>query len=458
MRASVRARALTRRAALLCSISIAAGCAGGTAPPLREQRASWQRAEATADGAAAQAEPFASASVLTRDALVRAVLERNPTIGAARHAWAAALERAPQAGALDDPMLGVSVGPRSFGDSELDPGVRVDVSQRFPFPGKRSLRSEVALAEAEAAGRDYEAVRLRLALLASRLFDEYALTRRAEALNARHLELLDQLKRTAAARYEAGEGSQQDPLEAELEQAEALHRGVLLETRMAVASDQLRALLHAPDAVLPPPADALALPEDPDGDAQAWEQAALDARPELAAAGARVRAGRAAVSLAQREFLPDVTLNGAYDRFWQEEELQPSVGVALEVPLQLGRRRAALSEARAELARAESEAAAGTDALRADVRSAARRLAESRHLLHLIEERQLPAARDRAAAVRTGFETGGSGFSELVEAERGVLGIELEREEARADVCRRRAELDRALGRVAGVEWGGEMR
>jgi outer membrane protein TolC len=87
------------------------------------------------------------------------------------------------------------------------------------------------------------------------------------------------------------------------------------------------------------------------------------------------------------------------------------------------------------------------------VRSGARRLAEARHLLHLIEDRQLPAARDRAAAVRTGFETGGSAFSDLIGAERGLLGIELEREEARADVCRRRAELDRALGRVAGVEW-----
>ena len=110
----------------------------------------------------------------------------------------------------------------------------------------------MALAEAEAAGRDYEGVRLRLALLASRLYDEYALARRSHALNAEHLTLLEQLQRIAAARYEAGEGSQQDPLEAELEQAEGLHRKVLLETRLAVASDQLRALLHAPDATLPP--------------------------------------------------------------------------------------------------------------------------------------------------------------------------------------------------------------
>jgi outer membrane protein TolC len=74
-------------------------------------------------------------------------------------------------------------------------------------------------------------------------------------------------------------------------------------------------------------------------------------------------------------------------------------------------------------------------------------------VLHLAESKQLPAARDQVAAARAGFVTGRGEFFSLIDAQRSLLRVELELEEARADVCRRRAELDRALGRVPGVDW-----
>ena len=74
---------------------------------------------------------------------------------------------------------------------------------------------------------------------------------------------------------------------------------------------------------------------------------ALGARPELAAAGARVAAEEARVDLAWREYFPDVTVTGSYNRLWQAKDLQPFVGVQLNIPLQLGSRRAAVEEAQA---------------------------------------------------------------------------------------------------------------
>ena len=123
-------------------------------------------------------DPFAGHAVLDRHALIAAVLARNPSIESARWAWRAALARHPQETSLDDPMLEYGVAPASLGSSRVDAGHRVALSQALPFPGKLALRGEIALAEAEASARDHDAVRLRLATLASLLFDEYYLVER----------------------------------------------------------------------------------------------------------------------------------------------------------------------------------------------------------------------------------------------------------------------------------------
>ena len=441
-------------AAAALAISLSSGCAASWSPSVREQRQAWQRAETRAESAAIHEDPFAGAAVLERAALVHAVLERNPSLHAARHAWRAALERAPQETAFDDPMLGLGVAPLSFGADDLDPGMRVDVSQRVPFPGKLALRGEVAIAEAEIASRDFEAARLRLASMASRLFDEYYLAARSLAINAEHVRLLADFQRVATARYETGESTQHDPLQAEVEYSHALHREVVLATRVRVVAEQIQTLLHrAPDAPLPPPPADLALPAEAPEDAEALVADALAARPDVAAADARVRAGESRVDLARREFLPDFTVSAAYDTIWQETDLQPFVGLSFDLPVQVGRRRAALAQAQAELAGAQSERDARVDEARFGVRSGMLREREARHVLHLIESQQLPAARDQVEAARSGFVTGRSEFFSLIDAQRTLLRVELELEEARADVCRRRAELDRARGRVAGADW-----
>ncbi len=185
---------------------------------------------------------------------------------------------------------------------------------------------------------------------------------------------------------------------------------------------------------------------------QLIEQALAD-RPELAAAGARVAAAEARVDLALREYFPDFTLVGSYNRLWQERDLQPFVGIQLNVPLQLGRRRAAVEEAEARLEQARSRHLAIRDEVRLGVQSGADRLAEAAHVIRLFRDRLLPAAEDQVAAARSGFETGRNSFLALIDAERNLRNVELGYEETLANLGRRRAELDRALGRIPGLTW-----
>ena len=137
-----------------------------------------------------------------------------------------------------------------------------------------------------------------------------------------------------------------------------------------------------------------------------------------------------------------------YDAFWQERDLQKSIGFSINVPLHLDRRRAALEQASAELARARSEQQRAEDQVRLSVVTAVERVREAHHLLSLSRERLLPAARDRVAAARAAYDTGQTSFLAVIDAERAVRDAELRTEEAIAQLSRRRAELDRAVGRL----------
>lgn len=436
-------RALALLAPLLWS------CAGPSLSSRHhEQQDAWRRA---APAQAASDDLFAGQAVLERRALVAAVLARNPSIDAARWAWRAALARYPQETALEDPMLEYSLAPASVGASGVDTGQRVTLSQALPFPGKLALRGEIALAEAEAAASDFTAVRLRLAALASLLFDQAYLVERKLAVNDAHRDLLAELREIALARYEAGEANQQDPLEAELVEAELLHRDVALRADREITREQLNVLLHrSPELPLPPPPALLELRAPAPEPREALEARALDERPELRAAEARLAAREAAVSLARREYLPDLQLMGGYDTFEEDSRMRPMVGLGLNLPLQRTRRAAALDEAEAELAQARSVRAGLGDQVRLSVGRALERLAEAHHSLEIFRDRMLPAARDRVASARAAFETGQSDFSTVIDAERRLRDAELGHEEAAVEVSRRHVELDRALGVLPG--------
>ncbi len=434
-----------KTAAIRGGLTLAVALAGCVSPGLSTHAHSLaQRLEASAPAAAraSASEPFEGQASLERAALIEAALERNPGLDAARSAWRAALARYPQVTALEDPMLDGALAPASFGSNAVDTGYRVGLSQALPFPGKRGLRGEMALAEAEASAQEFESERLALAAAASQLFDEYYLAARASEQNARHLALVEELSHVALARYEAGSASQQDALLAEADLAELMHHKIELETSQRRTAERINTLLHRlPELPLPPPPATLAAPVDAPLDAAALTQRALAERPELRAARARIDARERAVALARRAYFPDFTLSGGYDRFWQEHALQPVVGLALNVPLQLGRRDGALDEAHAELARARSQAQREEDAVRFDVARAIDRLREAHHLLELTSDRMLPVSRDRLVASRAAFEAGRGSFLELIDAERGVRSAELDYEVAVVTLWRRHAEL-----------------
>jgi len=398
---------------------------------------------------------FAMDAPLEREALVRAVLARNPNLEAARQAWRAALSELPQVRSLQDTMVSYSLAPLSINSSVVRFGQVARIEQRFPTPGKFRFAGEVALAEAEAKQSDYETVRLTLALMASSLFDEYYRVTRLLELNDEHRQLIEDIKASAMAQYEAGRVSQQDPLQAEVELAHILHQRVMLASEQEVIVAQINGLLHQrPEVRLPAPPQRMESRELNIPSTEGLQEEALGNRPELKSSQSQAMAASSAVDLAKRNYAPEIGLMGEYNSMWAEAQHRWMAGVVLNLPLQIRSRKGAVEEAQASAERAVAELSAKQDEMRVEVDQARHRVFEAQHVVQLYEERLIPAARAQIEAAESGYETGRNTFQALIDAERSLRTLEVEHEDALASLGQRAAELDRARGILPGVEEG----
>jgi cobalt-zinc-cadmium efflux system outer membrane protein len=460
----ILAAPLRRSARSSCAaawLSLLIGCAASGAPvgsaasvgPVEHSPPTPPAHAPTPEALAAAEAPLIGARVLDRAAFVRAVLQVNPTIEGARQGWRAALARVRQAGTLEDPMIDLGFAPLSVGSGEAPFGFEATVSQKLPWFGKRALEESASAAEADAVKSDYEAVRRELALSAVLLYQQYFIAARSLEINTAHVELMRAMRDAAAALFSSGRGSAQDALQAEAELAHMEHDAVILVARREVTLAQMNELLHrAPDLPLPPPPQELPPPAAPDAATSSLQQIAMQSRPDIIAVEQRAKAEQARSERAERESYPDLTVSTSYNSMWDMPEHRWMIGLGFDLPLQRGRRAGAADEARALRAQFEQEAARLRDAARTQVFVVLKELEESRHVLLLFETRLLPIARQRIAAARAGFITSQNPFLAVIDAERSLRGLELEYQKARAEHVARRAELDRALGRIPGLD------
>ena len=427
-----------------------AGCAGSLerTHDYDTMLGAMRRDDAARPDADAALAAVTSATTLDRTALVRAVLARNPSIGAMRAAWHAAAADVRAAGTLDDPMVTYEVAPLSIAGS-VPFGQRVQVTQKLPWPGKRAVAGDIAAADAEMAHEDLRGMTVELAEMTSGLFDDYALVIQELAVNDHHRMTTEQMKKAVEAQLAAGRGSTQDALAAEVELGRMAQERVVLETERETIVARLDGLLHrAPDAQLPPPAPIAPVVAEPPPLSQLLARAAE--RPDARAATERIAGATARVQGAERAFYPDFEVMGSYDSMWGMPEHRWMVGVGIEVPLQRGKRDADLDAARARVTQASDQLDRLRDDVKVDVFSARRAVVESNAIVTSYDQQLVPATRAQVEAALQGFVIGRNDFTAVITAERTAREIELASYRARTELSKRLAALDKATGRLPG--------
>ena len=388
-------------------------------------------------------DPFNGLAELSVEQLVAEVQARNPSLQAASAAWRAATERYPQVVSLDDPMFVSMIGPKGVG-MDNGGGWMVQASQKIPWAGKRALRGSAASADADAMKGDIGDVRLRLSEAARTAFYDYYLACRETDVNTSTHRLVTQFREIAWNKYQVNQTTQQDVLQADVELATLESRRTELTRDQQVAIARINTLLHrAANYPLPPPPAKVPLPNSLPA-AEILQQTA-ESRPDLFAMQARIRGEQANVALACKEYYPDLNLVAKYDGF-MPEEMRPQVGMELNVPLQRGRRSAAVREASERLHQRCAEYQDRLDQVRFEVQSALDRATQSQRAIRLYEEKILPATQRSVESAQSTYTSGKLDFLRLIDAERQVYTQREMYYQAIAEYHRRLAELERAVG------------
>jgi outer membrane protein, heavy metal efflux system len=263
--------------------------------------------------------------VVTLDEVVRTALARNPGVQSAAHTVAAQRAKVKQASALPDPNFGVgwmgNIQPFSVQTGDPSSYRSVSAMQMLPFPGKRSLRGQIASKEADATQWDAEAVRRRVTADVKAAYYDYWYYDKAIRTTQQNRDLLTKLSQIAEARYRVGKGMQADVLRSQVEVSMLLQKLTTLEQQRATAQARLNALMaRDPETPLPPAAD---IPKASPLNYSLEElyKLARQNDTEYQRMQKMVERSQLAASLARKDYLPDLSVGYMY----QQRPLMPDM-------------------------------------------------------------------------------------------------------------------------------------
>jgi outer membrane protein TolC len=445
----------------------AAGPPSPTRSPVALRALATALALAPTVGAAQGAVTWTSPPDPALAALVEESLAARPELRQAEASLRAERERAPQAGALPDPVLQLGIQNDGFDGLQIGKMEtsywQVMLSQGLPWPGKRGLRTDVARLGADQAGAGLARVRLTTEADVRRAYLDLLLARDRLALLRRLEGLWQTSAGLARVRYESGEGAQSDVLRAQLELNRLRQRGFALAAQEAAAVQSLNRLRGRPvDEPVATSASVrdLGWPEPPSGDAALAD--ALARSPELSQA--RLGAARAekSAALARRERYPDLGVQvgvmprGQLDPMW-------TAAVSIGLPVWSSRkqgRAVAESEARAEAGARGQEAVEQLLRLRvAERRTAFLALLDT---VRLYREGLLVQSRATAESTLAQYRVGKVTFASVLEANAGYIADEESflatvADAQRLAIAADEVSLDPAGGPVAAAGAGGAM-
>jgi outer membrane protein TolC len=402
-------------------------------------------AHATAVAAQAPGIVRRDSLILTRGAAIAAALANNPQLDIAREQTAQAKARRVQAIAVPDPQLTASLDNQpGFFTAGTAQQKNVALGIAVPFPDKFRLRNTIGTADVRSAEFGYTSVRQQLAAQTSRSYDTLLVANRHREIFQTNRALAADFLAKTQARFQGGTAAKLDVLKAQVAVAQADNDLIGAERDVVTAMDAVDRLIGQPLGTPIAAQDSLELPP-PLPDVGLAEQAALDARPELASLAAQQVGAHATTTLAREFWLPDLTLGVQRDYAPDGGGALFSAGVALPFPIfywQHSKGEIAESQHR------ERELTATYRDLRAqisqDVRASFAAADAALRQALFIRDALLPSARETYRVASVSYGLGGSSALDVLDARRNLLDAETQYADALAAANSARADLERA--------------
>ncbi len=345
-------------------------------------------------------------------------LVHNPEIQAMEQRWRAAQARPSQEGSLPDPMVNTAYHNESFdrftqGSTGFMSFLRFGAEQEIPFPGKLSLKESVAAREADREGALYRATVLNVVTRLRVAYDDYFLADKSIEVVRDNLELLKKLAEAAEARYQVGEGLQQDVARAQVEVSILMGRLTSLQQARQSAAAMVNAVLNRPPAApLGPPRPVEKLPLGYTLDQ--LESLAKEQSPTLKATDFGVARAEANLDLAKRQYYPDFVVRADY---FNKASLTPEweVGAGIRVPLYFWRKQAfGVREAAAGVSEARASRQTTSQDILAKLKDLYAQATSADQLVELYGSAVVPQAEVSLSSASAGYQVGKVDFLTLL--------------------------------------------
>ena len=394
-------------------------------------------------------------STLVLDSLVQTVLTQNPDLKSSFQGWEASKTRISQQEALPDPTLGLNImnlPVNSFAlDQEPMTGKQVSLMQPFPFPGKLSLKGDIAKSESEIALHRYRELKNQLIKNTSQAYYDLYYIDQALATVANNQELLKEFVEIAETRYGVGKGTQPDVLRAQVALSKMIDQELkLLQQREAVQA-RINTLLNDP-ADSPLGKAVVMEPEPWTGKLQTLIQRADSSSPVLAAWKTAVKQSGQKVDLALKDRYPDFSVGVAYT---QRNELQNgmqgydfvSAMFNVKIPLFINKKQnKKVQETQIQQSSIEYRYQNIANSIEQKLQQSLTDLEKNQRLLELYRTGIIPQAEESLESSIAGYQNDKVDFLSLLDSELTLFQFRLDYHRLLADYYKAIAELEALTG------------
>jgi outer membrane protein, heavy metal efflux system len=380
----------------------------------------------------------------------------NPELQSAIQNWKAAKERVRQIYALPDPQLSYSFEDMGSGLKMFQH--RFEVSQMFPWFGKRGLMRDQAKIESDMAEQKYQEMKFKLSSMVTMAYAEWYYLSREIAVTEENMKLVSYFERVARSKYTVGTEPQSAVIKAQVELG-------MLEVDLQSLRDleeptraKLNAVLNRPlneplPIVTTLPEIEITVPYD------RLVSQVQERNPSIKALTLESSAKTKDIFLAKKRYYPDFMLGVGTEKMagplkqLMETNKNSLMGMfSINLPIWRHSYRSGVQEANFQLNSIVMEQKNLENEFLTELKKVWYEYHNAERKMKLYHDSLIPKAKQSLTISQKEFESGMSDFLDLIDGQRTLLEFELNYEKALTDRLQYYSQIEQLTGMNEPVE------
>lgn len=384
--------------------------------------------------------------------LIQETVSKNPILLSLGHQITAQSAKAIWIKAKPDPFLtqasNTHKAPFRYDTLGEDPmnQVQFGLGQVFPFPGKLKLKGRIESSELEKIKQDYELAKLELISRLKKAYYNLFFTARSIEITEDIKKLLETLTGTVKAKYEVGNGSQQELLKVQLELSELLRQIEILRKDKETFVAEINSIVIRPQGTEINEVEEIQK-QDFNYDVSDLLELSKEKYPLAIGQKARIEKSEYGIKLAKKEYLPDYSVEAGYGL--RTSQFAPMYSIQLMSSLPLYYR----TKQRKQVEEAKASLEAASESFRSIIVEAEKKVKElfiqiekNNTLIDLLEKGIIPQARLALDASIAAYKVNKTDFLNVLDNVRLLLDFQTDYYQYLTDHEKAIAELEPLVG------------